>query len=126
MNANVLILIGRILLSIDFIYAGFGKLSNVAGTGGYFASLGLPAPEILPWLVGGFELLAGIAILVGFQTRIAAILLAAFCIATAFIGHAGDVTAILKNFALAGGFVVLAGAGAGAYGLDRQTRERRY
>ena len=120
MNTNLMLLIGRILFSAEFLFAGFGKLSNAAGVGGYFTGLGLPLPGILPYLVGLFELLAGAAVLVGFQTRIAALLLAAFCIATAFIAHAGEPQELLKNFALAGGYIVLAAAGAGAYALDRR------
>lgn len=72
MNAN-LILLGRVLLSIIFILSGFGKLAGAAGFSGYLSSLGVPAPLVMAYVVGAFELLAGIAVLVGFQTRAVAI-----------------------------------------------------
>lgn len=120
MNANLLILIGRILLSIIFIFAGYGKLMGAEGFAGMLGGMGFPAPLAMAYLVAIFELVGGIAILVGFQTRIAAILLGLFCIATGFMAHAAEMNALLKNIALAGGFFVLAGSGAGAYALDKK------
>lgn len=122
----VLLLVARILLAAVFVYGGFGKLMGAEGFAGYLGSLGVPGGVAMAYLVGAFELVAGVLVLVGFQTRAAALALAAFCIATAFIGHAGDLSAILKNFALAGGYVFLAAHGAGAYAIDRSTRVSRY
>lgn len=124
MNPSVFILLGRILLSIIFLFAAYGKLSDPAGTAGYLGSLGFPAPLPMAYVVGIFELLGGLAILVGFQTRIAAILLALFCVASALIAHAdfadqNQLSHFLKNLGLAGGFLVLAGSGAGAYAIER-------
>ena len=58
-NASGVILVGRILLSILFILAGFGKLTAIAGTAGFFGSLGLPAPTVTAVIVGLIELLGG-------------------------------------------------------------------
>ena len=118
MNTTVL-LIGRILLGLLFVPAGFGKLMGAAGFAGYLGSLGVPAPLAMAYIVGLFELVFGLLVIVGFQTRIAAWLLAAFCIVTAFIGHWGDSSAILKNFARAGGFLYLATFGAYAPAVDK-------
>jgi len=52
-------------------------------------------------------------------TRPLSLALAAFCVATAFIGHMGDTTAILKNFAIAGGFLILAASGPGTLAVQR-------
>ena len=120
MNANLLLLLGRILLGADFVYAGYGKLMGAAGMTGFFGSLGLPDSIVFVYLVGAFELLAGLAVIVGFQVRIAGILLALFCIATGFLAHAGDFTIFMKNITMAGGFLALAGAGAGAYAVERR------
>ena len=79
-NGAVLVL-ARLLLSIMFILGGFGKLTDIAGTAGWFGSIGLPAPTVVAVLVGLLELVGGLAILVGFKTRIAAIALAVFTIA---------------------------------------------
>ncbi|WP_102960735.1 DoxX family protein [Mangrovicella endophytica] len=125
MNANLLP-IGRILLSIIFIVSGFGKLAGAAGFSGYLASLGFPAPLVMAYLVGLFELLGGVALVVGFQTRIVAIAFALFCVATGLLAHMGDATALMKNIAMAGGFLVLAASGPGAFAVDKPARESRY
>ena len=118
-NASGTILLGRILLSIIFLLSGFGKLTAIAGTAAYFGSMGLPVPTVTAVVVGLIELLGGLAILVGFQTRIAAWVLAVFTIATALVAHTGwadqnQMIHFLKNVAIAGGFVLLASSGAGA------------
>jgi len=124
MSNNALVtLISRILLSILFIPAGFGKLTAIGGTAGYFAGLGLPVPTVTVVIVGLIELLGGLAILIGFQTRYAAILLGIFTIATALVAHlvpfdqANQIN-FFKNLAIAGGFFVLAQHGAGALSVD--------
>ena len=91
MSQNVIVLIGRILLSIIFIVSGFGKLTDPASTAGMITNAGWPAATALAYLAGLFELAAGLAVLVGFQTRIAAYLLAAFCLVTAFVFHSGAI-----------------------------------
>lgn len=122
-NASATILFGRILLAIIFLLSGFGKLTAIAGTAGYFGALGLPLPTATAILVGLIELLGGLAILVGFQTRIVAWVLAVFTVATALVAHTGwadqmQMINFLKNLAIAGGFVVLASSGAGALSVD--------
>ena len=80
--------VGRVLLSVMFILAGFAKLTAIAGTAGWFGSIGLPAADArAPSLVGLLELVGGLAILVGYQTRIAAIVLAVFTVAATLIAH---------------------------------------
>ncbi|KQS90375.1 MULTISPECIES: DoxX family protein [unclassified Rhizobium] len=123
MQQNVVVLVGRILLSILFITAGYGKLTALGGTAGYFGSMGLPLPMVTAIIVTAVELLGGIAILIGLFTRPVAYLLALFCVATAFVGHgdfsvAGNDIHFMKNLAIAGGFLVLATFGAGALSVD--------
>jgi putative oxidoreductase len=120
---SVILLIGRILLSIIFILAGFGKLTDIAGTAGYFASYGLPGGAATAVIVGLVEFLGGLAILTGFQTRNAAWLLAVFSVATALVAHTNfaDMMQLInfqKNLAMAGGFLVLATYGPGALSID--------
>lgn len=123
MNSGLL-LPARILLSVLFIVSGFGKLTGAAGFAGYLGSLGLPGGIALAYLVGALEFFGGLAILVGFQTRAVALVLAAFCVATGVVAHLGpdQSTALMKNLGLAGGFLALASAGAGAYSVDARTR----
>ncbi|RWQ17086.1 DoxX family protein [Mesorhizobium sp.] len=129
MPRNALLLLSRLLLAALFVPSGIHALSDIAGTTGYFASLGLPLPTLAAWGTGLFELIAGLLVLVGFQTRIAALLLAAFCIAAGFIGHYGQgggdamlaflhQQMLMKDIAISGGFVALAMAGAGAWSID--------
>lgn len=123
MSQNAVVLLGRILLSLIFILSGFMKLTSLAGTAGYFASVGLPAPMIVAVLVTALELLGGIAILLGFLTRPFAYALAAFSVASAFVGHfnfADQMQSIMfmKNLSMAGGFLVLAAFGPGSLSID--------
>ena len=69
---SLVVLLGRILLSVMFIMAGFPKLIDPSGTAGMIAGAGLPAATALAYLAGLFELVAGLFILVGFQTKITA------------------------------------------------------
>ena len=124
MPADTLVLIGRVLISIIFIVSGFGKLTNIGGTTGYFEAVGLPLPMVTAWIVALLELLGGLAILVGFKTRIAALLLALFCVASALVAHfdfADQMQSIqfMKNLAIAGGLLVLAAFGPAAFSVER-------
>lgn len=123
MSTNLQLLIGRVLLSIIFIVAGLSKLGAVAGTAGYMASMGIPLPNLSVWLVIALEIIGGVAILLGFFTRYAAWALAAFCVASGYLGHFQpedqmQMTNFMKNLAMAGGFMALAVAGAGAFSID--------
>jgi putative oxidoreductase len=120
---NALLLLARILLSFMFIMAGASKFGDLAGTAGYISSVGLPAGSLLSPLSAVFEVVAGLAILVGFQTRIAAWLLAAFCVVAAIFFHyaPADMMQTLlftKNLTIAGGMLALSVAGAGAWSVD--------
>ncbi|MDC6169274.1 DoxX family protein [Paucibacter sp. XJ19-41] len=129
---SALSLAGRVLLALIFVLAGPGKLANPAGTAAYMASSGLPANHLLALAVGAFELLAGLALIVGFQTRWAALALAGFTLVASFLFHAFwalpaeqqmmQQLLFMKNIALAGGLLVLAAHGAGALSLDARRR----
>ena len=116
-------LVARVFLSILFILAGFSKLTAISGTAGYFAGLGLPVPTVTAGLVGLVEFLGGLAILVGFQTRIAAAIVALFTIGATLVAHmnfAEGMNAMMaqKNLAIAGGLILLALQGAGSISID--------
>lgn len=103
-------LIGRILLSLIFIVSGASKLFDPAITETMITAAGLPPGLAIP--AGIFELLAGLAIALGFMTRLVSILLAGFCLATALFFHRNftdplQATMALKNLAIAGGFLCL-------------------
>lgn len=122
-GASAVVLLGRLLLSAMFILAGWGKLTAIGATAGWFGSIGLPIPTATAVLVGLVELVGGLALLVGFQTRLAAIVLAIFTVAATLIAHLdfSDQTQMLffqKNFAIVGGFLILAVFGPGALSID--------
>ncbi len=120
-------LTGRVLLAIAFVVAGYGKIGGYAGTQGYMESFGVPG-MLLP-LVIVLELGGGLAIIAGWQTRSIAILLAGFCLLTAFIFHLDfadrmQSSIFMKNLSMAGGFLVLAAFGPGALALDNRSKFR--
>ncbi|WID95898.1 DoxX family protein [Bosea vestrisii] len=115
-------LIGRILLALMFVLAGWSKISGYAGTQAYMGSAGVPA--ILLPLVIVVELIGGLMIVVGYKTRLAALVLFAFTIAASVLFHMNWAAPMqqqifLKNLAVAGGFLVLFAAGAGRYSVDK-------
>lgn len=121
--SSIAMLIGRILLSAIFIQAAISKLMDISGTIAYFQGLGMLLPSVTIWLVILVELVGGLMILTGFYTRIAATVLALFCIATAFIGHSNwsnviEFQAFMKDIAISGGLFYVAASGAGIISLD--------
>lgn len=118
---DIVLLTGRILMAALFVLAGTGKMSNVAGFAQYLTSGGIPA--ILTWPAILFEILAGMALLVGWQTRIISLALSVFCLVTAMLYHfdpanQGQMVMFSKNLALAGGFLAFSVAGAGRWSFD--------
>ena len=116
-------LIARISISILFLLNGIFKINNYEGTIGWMESFGLPGILIFPAII--LEIVGPILIIIGYQTRIAAAALSLFCIATAIIFHNDfsdqmQLTAFLKNIALAGGFLFLVVNGAKGYCLDKK------
>ncbi|CAL8476941.1 DoxX family protein [Caballeronia sp. S22] len=116
-------LIGRILIAAIFLVSGLSKLMAPGATIGYIGSLGLPAP-LLGYLGSmGLELVGSILLIVGYRTRLVAVLLAAYSIVTALIFHhaLGDQNQMfhfLKNLAMAGGLIQVVAYGAGALSFD--------
>jgi putative oxidoreductase len=118
-------LAGRFLLSAVFLHEAYAKITAYASSQAYMRAFGLPG-ELLPLAVA-VELGCGLLILVGYQTRIASLLLAGFCVVTALVFHAkfGDRNQLLhfeKDLAIAGGFLVLFAHGGGAWALDALKR----
>ena len=118
--------VGRVLIAAIFLLSGLSKISGYEATQGYMDAMGVPG-GLLP-LVIVFEVFAAVAIIVGFQTRLAALALAGFTLVSAVIlhGNLGDQTQFImfmKNVAIAGGFLFLVANGAGALALDNRARD---
>jgi putative oxidoreductase len=134
MNAlqNPLALIGRILLAILFVPAGFGKIAGFAGTVGYATAMGLPAPQVGVAIALVIELFGGLALLIGYRTRLAAIALAVFTLVASFFFHAYwavpaeqvmmQQLMFFKNIAITGGLLAFAAFGAGGFSLDARRK----
>ena len=126
---NLLLLLARVLLVILFLKSGVPKLLNFSGTVGYMGSVGAPLPAVAAANAVLMEVPVAIALLLGFQTRLLALLLAIYTLATGLIGHAywtmtgaeqtNNMIHFYKNVAIAGGFLALCAAGAGRFSLDR-------
>ncbi|AXK39942.1 DoxX family protein [Crenobacter cavernae] len=126
---NKLIDLGaRVLMAQIFIIAGIGKLgAGYAGTQGYMESMGVPG-MLLP-LVILTELGGGLALLLGFQARLAALALAGFSIAAALIFHTNfadqmQTINFMKNLVMAGGLLMVTLHGAGELSVDAARKRK--
>lgn len=114
-------LVARIMLAHIFLIAGLQKIGGYEGTQGYMESVGLPGmllPLVILMEVGG-----GLAIIVGWQTKLAAIALALFTLVAAALFHNNfsdqmQTIMFMKNIAIVGGLMLLAVYGAGSYSVD--------
>ncbi|TXI18375.1 MAG: DoxX family protein [Nitrosomonas sp.] len=114
-------LVARIMIGQIFLIAGLQKIGGFEGTQGYMESAGLPG-MLLP-LVILLEAAGGLAVIVGWQTKLAALALALFTLAAAVLFHinfSDHMQTILftKNIAIAGGLMLLATYGAGGLSMD--------
>ena len=122
--------VARILVALMFVLAGLGKLAGLEGTAGYIASQGLPAPMVLAFASGLLEVVAGLALALGWQARIAAGALAAFTLLATLIFHAfWSVPAdqafmqqllFMKNLSIVGALLFIVSVGAGPASLDQR------
>ncbi|MGY9051573.1 MAG: DoxX family protein [Alphaproteobacteria bacterium] len=117
--------LGRLLISLMFLMSGLNKAGNYSNTSGWMESMGVSS-NFLP-LVILLEIVGALAIILGWQTKISAFLLAGFCLVSALIFHSDlsnqvDMIMFMKNIAIAGGFLFLVAGGAGNYALDNRKR----
>ena len=118
----------RALMASLFLLSGVGKIANFSETQGYMEAFGLPGFMLVPTIV--FEIATSILILIGLGTRFVALSLAGFCLLSAMIFHRnfGDqiqMIMFLKNLVMAGGFLMLAKAGASTWSVDGLRESRK-
>ncbi len=115
--------LGRILIALLFIPAGWSKLMAFEQTAQWVGSVGVPLPEVAVVIAILCELIGGVMILVGYKTRLAACALAIFTIVITFIFHPVTVPeqamAFWKNLAIAGGLLYVATYGAQKLALKK-------
>lgn len=112
------LLIARLFLGVPFIVWGILKLRGgeaklVPG----LRALGLPDAVFFAYLVGFCEFVGGIMVALGYPISTASILLGLWCLVTGYDAHRANITELLKNVTMAGGFFALAVAGAGSLSL---------
>jgi putative oxidoreductase len=111
----------RVLLALIFVLSGLSKLGSAEAVRGYMEAMGVPGALLWPTIA--FEIGAGVLVMLGYRTRVVALLLAGFCLLTAAVFHRQfsdqiQLIMFLKNISMAGGFLLLAAAGPGAASLD--------
>jgi putative oxidoreductase len=128
---NALALASRVLFAVMFLPAGISKLTGFEGTVGYIGSVGLPMAALGAVIAIVVEIAGPLALLAGYRTRVAALVLAAFTLAASVFFHAywsvpADKVMIqqlmfFKNIAIVGGLLALAAFGAGKWSLDARS-----
>jgi putative oxidoreductase len=126
---DTLLAIGRIVIAIIFVGSGIEKFMDLGATVSAIGSKGLPFANVLAVLTAIVEAGGGLLIIVGWQTRLVALLLAAFCAVAAYFfhdfwnqppgpQHVNNMIHFMKNVSIIGGFLTLCAVGAGRYSLD--------
>jgi putative oxidoreductase len=126
--ADFLLLAGRVMLALLFLFSGWSKLTGFGGTVGYLGQLGAPVPMLAAIIAVVVELGGAILVIIGYKARWAALALAAFTIGATLLAHRYwsfpaeeqmiQYLMFWKNLGLAGGFLLLAATGPGRWSLD--------
>lgn len=119
---------GRVFIALIFFMSGLNKIGSYEATSGWMEGMGVSS-GFLP-LVIALEIFGGLAIILGWQTKIFAFLLAGFCILSALVFHSNfsdqsEMINFMKNVAIAGGFLFLVANGPGSYSLDNLQNHRK-
>jgi putative oxidoreductase len=126
---DAILAIGRVLIALIFVSSGIEKFIDLGKTASVIASKDLPYPDVLAVLTATLELIGGLLIILGWQTRLSALALAGFSAVAAYFfhdfwnlppgpEHANMMIHFMKNVSIIGGFLMLCAVGAGRYSLD--------
>ena len=123
--ANLIDLVGRILISALFLISAYNKIFSIAGSMSRMEGFGVPGFLIYPAIA--LEIILPLCIIIGYQARIAAGFLAIFCLVTAFFFHLDFVDpmqkiSFLKNIGLSGGFLFIVANGTKDWALDKKKK----
>ncbi len=123
--ANVLDLFGRIFISALFLISAFNKIFNLDGSMSWMEGFGVPGFLIFPAVA--IEIILPVLVIVGYQARVAAGILAIFCLVTAFIFHfdfsnQSQLISFLKNIGIAGGFLFIVANGTKDFSVDKEKK----
>ena len=123
--SNLIDLIGRLLISALFLISAYNKILSIDGTMSWMEGYNISGFLLYPAIV--LEIILPLFIIIGYQAKLSASLLAIFCIATAFIFHYDfsdqtQIIAFLKNISLAGGFLFIVANGTRDWSVDRKKK----
>jgi putative oxidoreductase len=131
-SADVLLLVGRIMVGWIFAVSGWGKLMNIAGFATYLTNL--KAPAAMAYIAAPAEFAIGVALILGLATRYAAVIGAIFVVVATALAHRyweyppaaqqGQFVNFLKNLSILGGLLAIFVTGAGRYSVDRMLARR--
>ena len=124
---HIIEITGRIFLSAVFLIAGVNKIFNYEGTTAYMESFGVPGLLYIPAII--LEILFPLLIVIGYQTKISALIMAIFSVSLAIIFHTDfsnqmQVMSFLKNFAIAGGFIIIFVNGPSRWSIDYMLKSK--
>ena len=124
---HIIEIFGRIFLSAVFLIAGVNKIFNYEGTTVYMEGFGVPGFLYIPAII--LEILFPLLIVIGYQTKISALIMAIFSVSLAIIFHTDfsnqmQVMSFLKNFAIAGGFIIIFVNGPSRWSIDYMLKSR--
>ena len=123
--SNLIDFIGRLLISALFLISAYNKIFSIDGTMGWMEGFGIPGFLLYPTIV--IEIILPLFIIIGYQAKLSAGLLAIFCLATAFIFHfdfenQSETISFLKNIGLAGGFLFIVINGTRDWSINRKKK----
>lgn len=126
---HAVLLAGRVLMALLFVYFGYVKLANFGGSVGYFTKWGFPMPQVMAALAVLFELGFGALLLAGWKTRWMAWALVVYCIIATAVAHRfwtyeaaqtfNQTSHFFKNVSIIGGLLYIAAMGPGRYSIDK-------
>ena len=123
--ANLIDLIGRLLISALFLISAYNKIFSIDGTMSWMEGYGIPGFLLYPTIA--LEIILPLFVIIGYQARVSAGLLAIFCLMTAFLFHFDlsnqiQLVSFLKNIGLAGGFLFIVANGTKDWAVDREKK----
>ena len=118
---QVIEFLGRIFLSVLFLSEGVGKIFNYESAIEYMENFNVPGYLLTPAII--IDILFPILLIIGYRTKLSAFVLSLYTIILALIFHTDfsnqiELVSFLKNFAIAGGFLIIFVNGAGKYSVD--------
>ena len=125
---QVIEVLGRIFLSTLFLIEGTNKIFNYEETIQYMENFGVPGYLAIPAII--LEILFPLLLIIGYQTKIAALVIAIFTIVVAIIFHTNfddhmQFITFFKDIAIAGGFIIIFVNGASKFSVDYKLKSNK-